>query len=86
MSDHVLSFAFVASLSLFGCGGGSTPAAQPTSGGTSPVSPSSPCDEIAKSCHGGASDVAQQCHQLGHAGDAAACADRREACLTACAP
>lgn len=42
------------------------------------------CAAIVK-CHGKAGDLAEACHDLGHAGDDVACAKRKDECLAACA-
>jgi large repetitive protein len=44
------------------------------------------CTALGSLCHeaGEIDDDAQQCHQLGHEGNAAACADGFEACATLC--
>lgn len=42
------------------------------------------CSELASRCHGIATALAEECHDLGHDGDIARCGPRREECLAAC--
>ncbi|MBS2012826.1 MAG: hypothetical protein JST00_08070 [Deltaproteobacteria bacterium] len=42
------------------------------------------CNELASRCHGFATPLAVECHELGHDGDDARCGPRRSECLAAC--
>jgi len=46
----------------------------------------SPCDGLGGTCHvvDGTSAEAHECHELGHAGDEAACSEGRAACIDTC--
>ncbi len=45
------------------------------------------CETIAEACHGAAlvSEIAAECHELGHDGELSECEPRRKECVTACA-
>jgi hypothetical protein len=43
------------------------------------------CGQFAELCHGGATPAAGACHDLGHAGNEAACLAQLPTCLAACA-
>jgi hypothetical protein len=47
--------------------------------------PDPTCEEIGETCHGVPTDLGNECHELGHEGDAAVCAERKDECLTYCA-
>ncbi len=42
------------------------------------------CKEIGSTCHDVPTALGQECHELGHEGDAAVCAERQDECLTYC--
>ncbi len=42
------------------------------------------CAALASRCHGVGTPLADECHDLGHAGDDARCGPRRDECLAAC--
>lgn len=44
------------------------------------------CDAIASACHavGDGGGLPRECHDLGHAGDDVACAEKKDDCLAAC--
>jgi spore coat protein A len=44
------------------------------------------CGQLANSCHGDATALGVECHDLGHAGDEAACEARHAACIARCTP
>jgi hypothetical protein len=44
------------------------------------------CGQLANSCHGDETELGIACHELGHAGDEAACEDRHVECLGQCTP
>lgn len=77
-TPHLLVLGLVAFTTLAvasACSDDSNPAAPDYSGS---------CDVLASQCHGGASPLAVECHDLGHAGDDAKCGPRRDECLAAC--
>ncbi len=43
------------------------------------------CDEIASACHGSETPTGMMCHEVGHDGDAPACAEVARMCLEECA-
>jgi hypothetical protein len=42
------------------------------------------CQEIGEVCHGVPTDLGEECHELGHDGVAAVCAEREDECLAHC--
>lgn len=44
------------------------------------------CGQLARYCHGNGSPLGVACHDIGHAGDEAACQIRHDECLAECAP
>ncbi len=50
------------------------------------ATPASPCDGLGSTCHvvDTGSGAAHECHELGHAGDQAACGEQRAACIDTC--
>lgn len=42
------------------------------------------CKAIADVCHGGSDEFAEECHEMGHANDAAECAQRKDECIDYC--
>jgi hypothetical protein len=47
---------------------------------------SAKCEELGVICHPIESDLAQQCHALGHEGDPEVCVDRYDECIAECDP
>jgi hypothetical protein len=75
----IVALAFAAPMATAGAAcSSSTPSADPTGS----------CREIARACHphDTGSGIAHECHELGHDGNDALCAPRRDECLAACPP
>lgn len=77
LKEKKLVLAAFAALALAAACSSSTP-----SGSTPDYAGS--CSELASKCHGIASTVAKECHDLGHDGDDARCGPRKVECLAAC--
>ena len=75
---------FCLTVGLSACGGSTLPSAEPAN----TAQDSSVCEEIAMLCHehDKTSEVAHECHVLGHSKESteAACLAKRPACLQAC--
>ncbi len=52
--------------------------------GTADTATEQTCEALSTLCHEGKVEEVQNCHDLGHAGDEAACAAQYEACVAAC--
>jgi len=44
------------------------------------------CDELGELCHPVMTDLGQECHELGHAGDPDVCTERYDECVEECSP
>lgn len=73
MNKTKLGAALVAALVVAACQAETTPQDDVTGA----------CAAIVK-CHGKAGALAEECHDLGHAGDDVACAKRKDECLAVC--
>ncbi|NUP05738.1 MAG: hypothetical protein HOW73_06720 [Polyangiaceae bacterium] len=44
------------------------------------------CEELGELCHDTATDLGQECHELGHESDASLCEERYDECIAECQP
>jgi hypothetical protein len=44
------------------------------------------CEELGELCHPVQTALGQTCHQIGHEGDADACAEHYDECIAECSP
>lgn len=71
--------------------GGAATSAPPAAPGAEPApaptaATGDKCEHLAKTCHdhAGGGALLKECHQIGHAGDAAKCGARHDECVAAC--